>query len=184
LTQAQKAPLHAGSEAIALTFEAVYAEHAPFVWRTLRRLGVREGDVADACQEVFVVVHRGLPTFDGTAHVRGWLFGIARRAASDYRRRAHIRHEIVGDEIPDAGVEPGQHAALEQTRARALLDGALQTLDDDKRAVFVLYELEQLTLREVATMVNCPLPTAYSRLTAARSQVEATIRRACARRGP
>jgi RNA polymerase sigma-70 factor (ECF subfamily) len=162
----------------ALVFADVYAEHVAFVWRTLHRLGVSERDLDDVCQEAFVIVHRKLATYDGSAAVRTWLFGIARRVAADHRRRAHVRREtlqapgaLASREV--AVVEP----ALELARARAVLDEILDELDDAKRAVFVLFELEEMPMSEVARAVECPLQTAYSRLAAARKQVEAAVRR-------
>lgn len=153
----------------ALTVDAIFREHAPYVWRALRRLGVHEADVEDVCQEVFVVVHRRLGSFDGACAVRTWLYGICIRTASDYRRRPHRRRESpAGDDLPDIGSPPAQEDELEQRRALDRLDAALGELDDAKRAVFVLYEIEGLQMPEVAQAIGCPLQTAYSRLHAAR----------------
>lgn len=160
-------------------FSQLYEDNAAFVWRTLRRLGVRPADLEDACQEVFVVVHRKRDTFNATAAVRTWLFGIARRVAADHRRRAHVRRETIG--LPHALDlrESAQTFApsFELARARAMLDEILDELDDAKRAVFILFELEEMAMTEVARAVECPLQTAYSRLAAARKQVEAAVRR-------
>ena len=158
-----------------LVFKDVYAEQAAFVWRSMRRLGVRPGDVEDTCQEVFLVVHAKLGDFHGGS-LRAWLFAIAARVASDYRRRAHVRRET-GEELPEVAVPEGQTAALERARAAALLDGILASLDDDKRDVFILFELEQMPMQEVALAVGCPLQTAYTRLHAARELVTASIER-------
>ncbi|HEX4417739.1 MAG TPA: sigma-70 family RNA polymerase sigma factor [Kofleriaceae bacterium] len=160
-------------------FAALYAEHAAFVWRSLRRLGVSDRDLDDVCQEVFVVVHRKLATFDATATMRTWLFGIARRVAADHRKRAHVRRETLAApaelEISQAGA--AQAPPVELQRARAVLDEILDELDEAKRAVFVLFELEEMAMAEVAKAVECPLQTAYSRLAAARKQVEGAVRR-------
>lgn len=159
----------------ALDFREVYAAHAPFVWRTVRRLGVRAPDVNDVTQEVFLVVHRKLGEYDGRASVRAWIFGIAHRCASDHRRRRYVRREALVDAPDEAAVEPSQPEAVDRREARALLDAALDRLDDDKRAVFVLHLLEQLPMTEVASLVGCPLQTAYSRLYAAQRNVVASI---------
>jgi RNA polymerase sigma-70 factor (ECF subfamily) len=156
----------------------IFREHAPFVWRGLRRLGVPESDVEDVCQEVFVVVHRKLGEFEGRSSLRTWIYGIAARTASDYRRSGRVRREVVTDAPPDAPHEGGQHDALALKQARATLDRILDELDDDKRSVFVLYEIEELTMAEVAEAIGCPLQTAYSRLHAARKVVEAGVARA------
>jgi RNA polymerase sigma-70 factor (ECF subfamily) len=154
----------------------VFREHAPFAWRALRRLGIPESDVEDVCQEVFVVVHRKLGEFEGRSSLRTWIYGICARTASDYRRSARVRREIVTDAPPEAAHEGGQHDAIAMRQARAALDKILDELDDDKRAVFVLYEIEELTMAEVAEALSCPLQTAYSRLHAARKIVEARVK--------
>jgi len=152
-------------------FEEVFRVHAPQVWRALRRLGVREADIEDQCQEVFVVVHRKLPEFEGRSLLSTWVYGICMRVASDYRRRAHVRLEQSTGEPPEERQSAPQFKDVERAQARALLDAALAALDDDKRAVFVLYEIEQIAMSEIAVAVGCPLQTAYSRLHAARRQV-------------
>jgi RNA polymerase sigma-70 factor (ECF subfamily) len=159
------------------TLAEVFRQYASFVWRALRRLGVPEGDVDDVCQEVFVVVHRKLGDFEGRSSLRTWIYGICARTASDYRRSGRVRREVVTDSPPDAAHDGGQHDALALRQARAKLDRILDELDDDKRAVFVLYEIEELTMAEVAEAIGCPLQTAYSRLHAARKLVEAGVAR-------
>ncbi len=159
----------------------IFREYAPFVWRGLRRLGVPESDVEDVCQEVFVVVHRKLGDFEGRSSLRTWIYGICARTASDYRRSGRVRREVVTDAPPDAPQEGGQHDAVALRQARVQLDRILDELDDDKRSVFVLYEIEELTMAEVAEALACPLQTAYSRLHAARKVVEAGVQRAQAR---
>ena len=157
---------------IAPTFEAIFREHAPYVWRALRRLGVRDVDLEDMCQDVFLVVHRRLSTFHGGSSIRTWLYGICIRAASDYRRRPHRAREApAGDELPEVPAAPEQEDIVERSLARDRLDDALDALDEAKRAVFVLYEIEGLLMPEVAEAVGCPLQTAYSRLHAARKIV-------------
>jgi RNA polymerase sigma-70 factor (ECF subfamily) len=159
------------------SFDAVFHSCAPFVWRAARRLGVRERDLDDVCQEVFLVVHRKLGEFEGRSSVRTWVYGICVRVASDYRKRAHVRREQVTDVIPEAALDATQDEELERHRALLWLDGVLETLDDDKRAVFVLFEIEQLPMEDVAKAVGCPSGTAYARLYAARKHVEAAARR-------
>jgi RNA polymerase sigma-70 factor (ECF subfamily) len=154
-------------------FEAIFREHAPFVWRVLKKLGVRASEVEDLCQEVFVVVHRKLPEFEGRSTLRTWIYAICVRTASDHRRRAHVRREEPAAEVPEERHSAPQPRELERRQARALLAAALETLDDDKRAVFVLFEIEELSMHEVAEAVGCPLQTAYSRLYAARKAVAA-----------
>ena len=155
------------------SLEAIFREHAPYVWRALRRLGVQERDVEDICQDVFLVVHRRLDSFHGGSAVRTWLYGICIRSASDYRKRQHRHRESpAGDDLPEVSAEPEMEEAVERRLACDRLDEALDVLDDAKRAVFVLYELEEMTLAEIASAVGAPLPTVYSRLQAARKNIQ------------
>jgi RNA polymerase sigma-70 factor (ECF subfamily) len=172
-------PPAAGTEE--LTFEQVFAECAPFVWRALRRLGVRDADVDDLCQEVFLVVHRRLGGFEGRSSVATWVYGICLRVAADHRRRVHHTRERALDEAPERIVPPHQDAEIERQQALAWLDRVLDELDDQKRAVYVLHEIEQLPMPDVAAAAGCPVQTAYGRLYAARKHVEAAARRERAR---
>jgi len=152
-------------------FDHVFAESSAFVWRVLVRLGVARPDIADVCQEVFLTVHRRLPDYDGRVPVRGWIYGIAVRTAADYRKRARRRREDPFAVPPEPSAQPSQHRDLEVGRASERLQAVLATLDASKRDVFVLYELEELSMSEVASILECPLQTAYSRLNAAKRAV-------------
>jgi RNA polymerase sigma-70 factor (ECF subfamily) len=166
-----------------LTTAGVFEENAPYAWRVLRRLGVAEADVDDVCQEVFVTVHRRLSDFEGRSSVRTWIYGICVRTASDYRKRAHTRRECAPDAATEveSAVGPDQENAISLRQARDTLDRLLDRLDDDRRAVFVLYEIEELSMAEVAAVLGCPLQTAYSRLHVARRDIEAALERLRAR---
>ena len=153
----------------------VFAGHAPYVFRVLRRLGVDAADVEDVCQEVFLVVHRRLPDFEGRAQLRTWIYGICLRCAARHRKRPHRRRELIGAELPELAIDPAQQRAVEQRQALERLDRALGELPETQREVYVLYELEDLSMAEVAEVVGCPLQTAYSRLHAARRQVLAAF---------
>lgn len=161
-------------------FDRIFREHGPFVWRALRRLGVAPSDVDDALQEVFVVVHRKLGEYEGRSQLRTWLYGIAVRVAASQRRRSHVRHEVVTEQplADDAASTSTPEGAVAERQALAMLDRALDELDDEKRAVFVLYEVEGLEMAEVAEALACPVQTAYWRLHAARKEVERSMRRA------
>jgi RNA polymerase sigma-70 factor, ECF subfamily len=167
-------PSQPAAAALLPTTAQVFAEHGPYVFRTLRYLGVPERDLPDVVQETFVVVHRKLPEFEARSSVRTWLYRICRRTASDYRRKAHVRRESLREPDDEMGQELTQPAnAIE---ARQLLLRALDTLDDEKREVFVLAEVEGLTMTEVVEVLGCPLQTGYSRLSAARKRVEEFVR--------
>jgi RNA polymerase sigma-70 factor (ECF subfamily) len=153
----------------------VFDEHARFVWRTVRHLGVAESDIADVCQDVFVAVHRKLAGFEGRSGLRTWLYAICLRVCSEHRRRAYNRRERAHAEpLSDGPLDSAQQpdTQVEQRhRVLALLD----LLDEDKRVVLVLYEIEGLTMKEVAEVVGCPMQTAYSRLHAARERLAAAL---------
>ena len=167
----------------ALSFDAVVAEHGPYVWRVLRRLGVRSADVEDVWQETFIVVHRKLGGFEGRSQLRTWLSAIAVRVASDYRSRAYRRREQATDEVPDAGAQASQQDELMDQERRALLDRLMAELKPEQREVVVLYEFAELPMQEVAEALGCPLQTAYSRLHAGRKALEQAARREAARKG-
>ncbi|MFZ5896200.1 MAG: RNA polymerase sigma factor [Myxococcota bacterium] len=167
----------ADQTALALDFDLVYREHARFVWRSLSRLGVAPEHLADAMQDVFIVVHRKLPSFEGRSSVRTWLFGIAMRVASDWARRVR-RHpsEPLVDTIQDARENaPFERAA--RSEALSTLHRLLDELSPDQRAVFVLVELEQMSIAEAASAVSANIHTTTSRLKVARQKFEAALRR-------
>jgi len=155
-------------------FRALFQQHIAHVWRSLRALGVGEADVADASQQVFLVLDANLDRWDPGEAPRALMYSICLRVASDYRRRAHRRYErlfATTPEIPSGAPSPEDRIA--QRRELALLDEALDALPPPQREVFVLFEIEELEMTEVAQTVGCPLFTAYSRLRAARKAVEA-----------
>jgi RNA polymerase sigma-70 factor (ECF subfamily) len=148
-------------------FPEIFRAYAPFLWRTLLGLGVPERDVDDLCQEVMMVVHRRLDDFDGRA-CRSWLYAICVRVASSYRKSARFRREVIMDAPESANPAASSGALLDPQRR--LLD-VLAELEEDKRTAFVLYEVEGLSLKEIAEATGRPLQTVYSRLQAARSAV-------------
>lgn len=163
-------------------FEVVYDEWFDFVWRSARRLGVAESSVDDVVQEVFLVVHRRLPDFEGRSSVKTWLFAIVLRVVSDYRRTLRRKgglSELPDEPIDDRSASPAAEA--ERAQAVRLLHQLLDELDDDKRTVFVLAELEQMSAPEISEIVGCPLNTVYSRLRAAREAFERALSRYRAR---
>lgn len=163
-------PANASEPARSYSFTEIFREHARYLWRALLGLGVRPGDVDDVCQEVFLIVHRRLPEFDGRA-LRSWLYAICLRVASEYRRSARVRREVSVAELPESNAPGGQLETVFAGELGERLLATLDRLDDEKREAFVLYEIEELPLREVADALGCPLQTAYSRLQAARSFV-------------
>jgi RNA polymerase sigma-70 factor, ECF subfamily len=161
---------------------AVYEAHFRYVWRCLRSLGVRDAQLDDALQDVFVVVQRKLGEFDGGAALRTWLYAIALRIARKYRER--LRREPASldqardeaRESPELVTSSGEGALLSNERL-ALAHAVLATLSDDQREVFVLARVEQMSAPEIASVVGVPLNTVYSRLRAARLAFEAEVAR-------
>jgi RNA polymerase sigma-70 factor (ECF subfamily) len=163
---------------VTFEFEAVYEQHFDLVWRTLRRLGVASSAVDDALQDVFLVAYRKLGEFEQRSSLRTWLFGITLRVASDYLRRGR-RHEQTAPLDPDlrddAALDPLEQRA--RSEAVELLYAALGELDPEKRAAFVLAELEEMTIAEVSLAVGANINTVSSRVKAGRRQFEAALRR-------
>ena len=159
-----------GSEA----FPEIFQQHARFLWRTLMNLGVPSHEAQDLCQEVMLTVHRRLPDFDGRS-LRGWMYGICVRVASDYRRSARVRREIPYGELPDAGLPAEQSEYVERRRDLARALHALEQLTEEKRVAFVLYAVEGLPLGEIAEALEVPLQTVYSRIKSAREALRAEL---------
>lgn len=166
-----------------LTFKEVYEEQFRFVWRSLRRLGVRESDVADAAQDVFLVVHRRLDEFEGRSKVSTWLYGICYRIARDRRRLAHVRHHVDDERAVAERVDEHADVAAEAERRQgfAMLETILDEMPIEQRAVFTLFELETLGGEEIAAALEIPLGTVYSRLRIARDQFRKSLTRLQAR---
>ena len=169
----------------ALDVRTIYRAHGRFVWLSLQRLGVHPSDLDDVAQDVFMVVHRRLDTFDGRSRVTTWLFGICMRVAANYRRRRRWTHEVLSaednDDRPAALIAADD--VLLRREEREIAERALDRLDVAKRATFVMFELESLTCIEIAELMNVPIGTVYSRLHGARRQLEKTIAKDMKRRG-
>lgn len=165
-----------GSDAmIAETARQIVRDYGAFVWRTLRHQGVVERDLEDASQEVFVIVFRKLSLLERPSSLRAWIYGITIRVAAGHRRRLRTHHEVLVNELPDVSAADSPEA--DRLHARRQLVELLARLDDDKRAVFVLHELEGLGMEEIAEIVGCPVGTGYSRLLAARKQILSMLSR-------
>ncbi len=161
-----------------LTFDALYEGEFAFAWRNLRRLGVPEGQLRDAAQDVFLVVHRRLHEFEGRGTVRSWLYSIVVRVAAQYRRTHRRKHLGAVEDahllVDSKRLGPEQDA--QQNESLRLLLELLHELDPGKREAFVLAELEGMTAPEIATALGVKLNTVYSRLRAARSELRQALR--------
>lgn len=163
-------------------FQEVYQAHFRFVWRALRRLGVDERDVPDAIQDVFLVVHRKLDSWEGRSKMSTWLFGICMRVASDRRRSAYLRREIPVEHLVDRpDVSQDTSCRVERHQRLALLKTLLDALPIEQSTVFVLFEVESMSGEEIAEVLRLPTGTVYSRLRLAREGVRKELRRLQAR---
>lgn len=151
----------------------LYAAHHEFVWRVLANLGVPTAAVEDALQDVFLVMHRRRDELEDRGIARGLLFGIARRVAQTHRRKAARPERLVA--LPDAVTAPGPDEELARRQAAAIVASFLDELDDDRRIVFVLADVEGVPVPEIAAMLGIKLNTAYSRLRLARQQFHAAV---------
>jgi RNA polymerase sigma-70 factor, ECF subfamily len=162
-------------------FSALYKQEFAYVWRTLRRLGVRERDLPDLAHDFFIVVFRHLADYDRSRPVRPWLFGIAFRVVADYRRSARFARETLGDapDVVDRALPVDEQIAEREARAQVMR--VLEALDLDRRAVLVMHDLEGQPVPEIASALAIPVATAYSRLRLARADVAAAVKRLRAR---
>lgn len=158
----------------ALDVGATYDAHAEFVWRALHRMGIPTEDVADLLQEVFVVVHRRRADYDPTRPLRGWLWGIALGLARNHRRKA-ARSLARPESRTATTIIDDPERALRRRRRRERGQRLLAELDPEKRAVFVMFEVEGLAGREIARLLDVPLGTVHSRLYAARRALAAAL---------
>lgn len=158
----------------------MYEVHFEFVFRSARRLGVDPSAVDDVVQETFVVAHRRLEEFEGRSSLRTWLFGILRRVVRDHRRTARRKSPELaqGDRVDLEALrsrEAGPHERAEEAEAVRILYALLDALDEDKREVFVLAELEQMRVPEIAEAIDLNVNTVYTRLRAARRLFEKAV---------
>jgi RNA polymerase sigma-70 factor, ECF subfamily len=166
-----------------LTPRRLYDSHFSFVWRNLRRLGLPDPLLEDAAQDVFLVVHRRWESYDAKwSSVETWLFGILLRVARNHRRSLRRRGAVITRSSGDGpemfpSVDDGPADLVARREAAALLDRLLDTLDDDKRAILVLVDVEQLTVPQAAEALAINLNTAYWRLRAARKMFERSLAR-------
>ena len=170
-----------------LDFDRLYDETFAFVWRTARRMGVPESALDDVCQDVFVAVHRRLAEFEGRSSVRTWVFGILMNVVLVHRRtlaRKSPAHRSFGGVLdPDsvADERQGPHEEVSDAEAVRIARWLLEQLDDEKRTVFILAELEEIPVPEIAEGLAVNVNTVHARLRAARRQFAAAAARHRAR---
>jgi RNA polymerase sigma-70 factor (ECF subfamily) len=160
------------------SFRQIYDEHFAFVWRAVAYRGVPQSAMDDVVQEVFLVVHRKLDEFEGRSTLRTWLSAIVRNVVADHlRKRGNQRtgQENIDEQPLRSAHDPGR--ALEQRDDVALCEQLLSAMNDVQREVFVLYELQQLTTREIAELTDTNENTVHTRLKAARKLFQSGLQR-------
>jgi RNA polymerase sigma-70 factor (ECF subfamily) len=162
-----------------LDFRKLFDAEVHYVWKTLRRLGVKPSDVEDVANVVWMTVHRRLDTYDRTRPVRPWLFGIAFRVALAEKRIARNRYEVLAADDGHADTVPSEAPApdeqLSARDAHRLVLAALQSIDVDRRAIFVMHDMDETPMNEISATLGVPINTAYSRLRLARSEFKAAV---------
>jgi RNA polymerase sigma-70 factor (ECF subfamily) len=165
-------------------FAAVYRQYFDFVWSSVRRLGVSPASMDDVVQEVFIVIYARLHTVQHPETLRSWIYGVARRTVSGHHRARRVKDASAAALAvePSAQLLPRTPFDLaEQNEQVKLLFHLLEEVDEPKREVFLMVELDELTIPEVAEILEIPLNTAYSRLRAAREAFEEALARHSAR---
>lgn len=157
-------------------FRVLFEEHADYVAKSLRRLGVRPADIEDVTHEVFLAVLRRFREYDPSRPPRSWLFAFALRFASLYRRKAHVRRELLEEHDPQGETLTAERALVEREES-ALVHRALDALDHDKRVVFVMFELDERSAADIAKELEISQNTVFSRLRAARQEFAAAVKR-------
>jgi RNA polymerase sigma-70 factor (ECF subfamily) len=148
-------------------FDEVYDREFEYVWRNLGRFGVPESEIPDAVHEVFLVLYRRWNELDRKDALRPWLFGVARRIAAGLRNK---QREQPSDIDPGAAEDP-------LVAKRKLLWKAMGGLDEDRRAVVILHDLEGHTGAEIAAMLDIPVNTVHSRLRLARADLVVAVKK-------
>jgi len=169
VSEGQHASFELGVGTIDLTpsqrerFDALYREHFDFVFRNLRRMGVPAASVDDALQDVYLAAFRRIADYREGTHEKAWLFAIAMHVARNHRRAERRRGVpvMLAEERLEAS-EPGPFDLTAREEARRVLHEFLESVEDNRRAVFVLSELEQLSAPEIAQALRANLNTVYS----------------------
>ena len=171
--------------AILPPFPEIYRRYFDFVWSSVRHLGVGTDGIDDVVQEVFIVIHAKLHSVQQPESLRSWIYGVVRRTVSGHRRAQLGKPTATAPlEMLERAPAPANGTPLavaEQHAQWALLSSLLAELDEPKREVFILAELEEMTVPEIAEALELPLNTAYSRLRSARQAFEAVLARRAAR---
>jgi RNA polymerase sigma-70 factor (ECF subfamily) len=156
------------AEGDALAWRKLHRKYYPVAAAFLRKLGVREGDLEDATQDVFLQMYKYLPRFRRQAELSTWLYRLCITQARHTRRKTRVTEALLSilSIMPTASLlsEP----AFSEDLAKQRIAQALATLPEGERAVFVLYEMEGVPGKQIAEIVKCPEATVWRRLHYAR----------------
>jgi RNA polymerase sigma-70 factor (ECF subfamily) len=160
-----------------LEFRAIYERWFDEVSRWIRAMGGPEADREDLVQDVFLVVHRRLPDFDGQ-NVAGWLYQIARHRVRDFRRLLWVKHMLFGsvplsDTLTKGGASPAD--SLETSEKRKTLERLLSKLNDSERAALVLFEIDGYSGEQIAEIQGVPVNTVWARIHKSRKKLQASL---------
>lgn len=168
-----------------LEFSQIYRNYFSFIWACARRLGVTEAERDDFVQDVFITISARLPTLQQPESLRAWIYGIVRRTASTYHRTKRTKDSNTSAYRRNLDLvypqSPSPQDLTEQTDQVKLLWALLEKLDPLKREVFVLAELDEMTVPEISSAIEVPTNTVYSRLRSARQELEEALMRHNAR---
>jgi RNA polymerase sigma-70 factor (ECF subfamily) len=171
------------SSSEAQSFEEIYAHWFHDVSRWIRAFGGLNADLDDLAQEVFLIVRRQLPKFEG-GNLGGWLYRITQRTVRDYRRRAWYRRILAGQHVDErsrresTAPEPDPSEILERREAERFLVQILGKMSESRRTAFILFEIEGYTGEEIANLEEVPVNTVWTRLHHARKEFYMLIDRA------
>jgi RNA polymerase sigma-70 factor (ECF subfamily) len=174
---------HAIAREVRPAFRAIFEEHFDYVWNTLKHLGVRDADLEDLAHEVFLRVHERIEDYDESRPIKPWLFAFAFRVASGHRRLARHRLEVLGIAVDPHDPSLPADEVLASRRDGELAAAALDSVEIDRRAVFMLHDLDEVPIPQVAAALGIPLGTAYSRLRLAREEFQKSAQRLRLTRG-
>ena len=170
-------PREGGDARRAPEMRELFDAHFDFIWRATRRLGLCDAETDDAAQQVFIIASRKLDAIL-PGRERAFLYGIAVRVVADVRKNVSRRHEMSAEraiELVSSSAPADQ--ALDHARARACFDAAIADMPLELRTVFTLYEFEELTMAQIAEIVDVPHGTVASRLRRARDHFESAMSR-------
>jgi RNA polymerase sigma-70 factor (ECF subfamily) len=158
-------------------FQALFDAEFSYVCRALRRLGVREGDLEDVAQEVFVSVHGKFASYDRALPIKPWLFAFAFRAAANYQRLARHRREVAAPDTHERAAEGTPEQLLVERQMQARVLAALEGVPLDRRSVLIMHDIDGISAPDISVALSIPLNTVYSRVRVAREEFRGALRR-------